>query len=630
MKKLLIALAWLLPCGAAAALLPPETNFGFCPSTFDESELIYHGSGKNNTIDAMIRISAADMPQIAKIMVGREKEETEYGEGWIVDSTDFDGYIVGVRCNLRVTPEQQSQIQVAVGTPDNIVATKSVWLRAGWNEVRFAEPIAIGAEDLYVGYRVFESQGLSGHHPVSALPHPAPSATNFINAGLTGWQDNSATGSMLIQAIIEGLYQAPNAATATVYGAPLVVAPSAPFEAMLNIVNMGYEPIHSLTVDYGHGSTDLTVEIPAGAAAQVPVTLTTSAEQSSDVPFVTSVTAINGSAVTPAYASTTHLYVTDDVFTRIPLIEEFTGLTCSNCPFMAYYLEQSRTLYNKPHTYVAHHAGFQKDELTQPIDDELTFLFTERTFNPAVMYDRSLLPGMTDIVTGATADNAQHYLDKLLSAEMVPALAGFTVEVNGTDVTVAGKVSTGSKTADGKVFISAYMVEDDIVPSAQNYPQNGVSYLVDPYAPDDMVSSFRHNGVIRANLCANTTGDPLQFDSEGLFSHNYTLPRELGANEHVVALVHRFDPADRTDCYVLNSADSKPFEESSIAEVTQSKGLQVVRALDGSIVCLTPVRSFEVYTPAGARVNPRHCPTGLYLIRATLPDGTPAATKSRL
>lgn len=618
MKRVILSLALTLPLALGAETF----NYGFCPDEAPAEQLNAHGSGKNNDLTALIRLSPESMPQVAA-MKGMQ--------------------ITGIRAMMRNDIERKSSIVAYSGTPESTpIATRDCWLFEGWNTVKFSEPITIGDEDIYLGYRANETQG-SGHHPVMAYNTPAPSETYYINIDLTGWQEMNSKGSVMIQAIIEGdpkVLETP-AATATVFGQPQLIAPESPFEASLSVKNLSSEPISSLTVDYGHGSIDLTEEIAPFANATIPVELRTAALEATDVPFVTTVTKINGKEVTPAYASTTHLYVTRDVFTRIPLIEEFTGLTCVNCPFMAYYLEDARVDYNKPHTYVAHHSGFQKDQLTQPVDEALLFLFGDpaNQANPAVMYDRSVLPGETEIIFKASEPSVEPYLSKILAAELVPALAEVNVSIEGNEVTVSGKVSTGSKTADGKVMLSAYLVEDDIIPTMDYLPQVGINFNVNPEAPDDLVSKFRHNGVIRANLTETSTGDPLQFDSEGLYSAKFTLP-EFGEkwnkdNCHVVALIHRFDPENRTDNYVLNSGDSKPFvpHESGISDVKAgAKGtLRAVRALDGSIVLLTPVTSAEAYTIAGARIDmTRPQPAGVYIIRATLPDGSSASTKINL
>lgn len=612
MKKFLLALTLTLPLALGAETF----NYGFCPEDATVDQLSAHGSGKNNDIEVMIRLSPKEMPQVAALKGSK---------------------ITGVRAMLRNDVERKSSIIARIGSLDTEVIKKDCWLLEGWNTVKFAEPIEIGDDDIYLGYRVNETQG-SGHHPVLVVPNPAPSGTYYININLSGWQDMSSRGSVMIQAIIDGdasVLDIP-AATATIYDFPQLIAPSSEFDTKISVKNLSSKPISSLTVDFGHGSVNLTADIAPFATAQLNATLVSPAEESTDSPYVTSVSAVNGIA-TEGYKSTAHLYITRDVFTRIPLIEEWTGLTCVNCPFMIYFLDRARIEYNKPHTYVAHHAGFNTDKLTQPVDNDLLFLFgaPNNQRNPAIMYDRSYLPGETEIIFGANEASTAPYVSKLVAAEHVPALANVNVTIDGDKVTVHGKVSTGPKTADGKVRISAYLIEDDIEP-LPDYPQMGINKDVAYDAPEDLVETFRHNGVIRANLTEVSTGDKLEFDAEGNYSVDFTLPefneKWNRDNCHVIAFIHRFDSSKLTDNYVLNSGDSRPFtpHESAIDEVTagESQNLRAVRGLDGSIVILTPVSKVEVFNTAGQTVNWRQPqPAGIYIVRATLPDGTVATTK---
>lgn len=612
MNKLLLTLSLLLPLSLGAETF----NYGFCPEDATEEEQTALGSGKNNGIEVMIRLSPAEMPQVAALKGSK---------------------ITGMRAKLRNDVEAQARIIARQGSLDAEPISKNCYLDKGWNTVKFATPIEIGEEDIYIGYRVNETQGTSGSHPVLACKVPSPSGTSFINVALTGWQDAGTKGSVMLQAIIDGdasVLDAP-AATATVYDFPQLVAPSAPFDATVSVKNLSSRPISSLTVDYGYGKAELSAEIAPFGVAQIPATLMTSQEENTDFPFVTSVSDINGTE-TAGYCSTAHLYVTKDVFTRIPLIEEWTGQTCKNCPFMAYYVDDARELFGKPHTYVAHHAGFAPDKLTQPVDEQLTFLFNGNMRNPAIMYDRSYLPGETEIVLGAKEPSPDEYINCLVAAQNIPALAEVNVSVNEKEVTVSGKVSTGSKTSDGKVYISAYLIEDNIKPTADNYPQLGINADVNPDAPADLVEKFRHHGVIRANLTTVDTGDKLEYDGEGYYEVKFTLPefdsKWNPCNMHVVSFIHRFDPANLTDNYVLNSGDSKPIEESSLREISAKAGsLNAVRGLDGKIVILTPIQSAEAFNAVGQKIDLRQAqPSGLYIIRALLPDGSRATSKIRI
>lgn len=601
-------------------LMAAETyRIGFAPLDPPEAETTFHGSGKTNDIEVMVRLSPSEMRHVAALK-GAE--------------------ITGIRFKSRCNVERKGMIQARAGALEGEnTASKECWIREGWNDVSFPTPVAIGDEDIFIGYRINENQG-SGHHPVVASVLPSPSDTYFINIGLTGWQEQGAHGAPLVEAVVEGPEGslAFPGAICTVYGAPRIISPDSEFEGMIAVKNVSSEPIGSLRLQNEWWSLDLTdCGVPAFGTMTVPVTLLSGPETGSDVAYSVDAVRINGTDTEAAYRSVTGLFVTEEVFRRVPLIEEFTGLTCQNCPFMAYYLEQAREEFSAPHTYVAHHAGFAPDELTQPVDEALTFLFTDgRTYNPAVMYDRSYLPSKTDIVQPARSASSEGYLSDLTDASLQPAYASLEVNVEGRQAVVSGRMISGPMTDDGKTCLSAYLVEDDIEPSILYLPQKGVTYDADPSAPEDMTESFRHNGVIRANLCGVMTGDSFDVDSEGNFTMTYELPEYDGLwdadNLHVVAFVHRYDPDDRTDCFVLNSADSRPYAEAGMKGVASEEPLlEVAVGRDGGIVVLTPAKAVKAYAADGKEVNVNgpHA-KGLYVVTAVLPDGRKAARKVRI
>ncbi|MDE7388129.1 MAG: hypothetical protein K2M97_02620, partial [Muribaculaceae bacterium] len=83
---------------------------------------------------------------------------------------------------------------------------------------------------------------------------------------------------------------------------------------------------------------------------------------------------------------------------------------------------------------------------------------------------------------------------------------------------------------------------------------------------------------------------------------------------------------------VLNAGDSKPFTPSaslgSIATDTKAESLKVTVTADGLVVIVSPIRSAEIYDTAGRRGSLTNAQRpGIYIVRATLPDGTPASAK---
>lgn len=613
--KLLAALALMAPGAASADIF----NYGFGPADAEVETLLARGSGSNTDLEAALRLSPAENTQIAALKGAK---------------------ITGLRFMLRCSAARAGKVQARIGdiTADPIAEKSNVRMFEGWNEVTFAEPIEIGTDDIYLLFRVNETQGQSGHHPILMDRNPAPSATQFMHIAASPWDDCSASGTIMMQAIIDGdptVLAAP-AAAAVVYDAPLQVAPNQPFGCSIHLRNLSTTPIQSVTVNSGVERKQFDVNIPALSSTTLTTELLADSILGSGIPFTTCVDAINGAPVTPAISSTTPLLVTADAFERIPLIEEFTGLTCGNCPIMAYYLEDALKEFGHPYVYVARHAGFEPDEITIPSDKALLRFFTGDSYNPAVMYDRSLLTGETEIIHGVREYSSKQYVTALNDARLRPALARVDVEMDGNNFTVSGKVTTGAATADGKVHLSVYLVEDNIKPSLTYMPQSGVQYQGYDDAPEDMVDRFRHNGVIRHDFCASANGDSLKFDAEGYFSENFTLPKLDSKwnkqNMHIVAFVHRYNNSNLLDNYVFNAGTGPHLEQSGIAQVEADHNTLILsRTPQGGIVAQTPVRSLEVYTLNGLKVSSsRPGPRGIYIIRATLPDSKLITTRRHL
>ena len=161
MKKFLLALTLTLPLALGAETF----NYGFCPEDATEDNMTSLGSGKNNNIEVMIRLSPSEMPQVAALKGSK---------------------ITGVRAKLRTDIERKGSIIARIGSLEtDVTAKKDCWLTKGWKEYKFTEPIEIGDEDIYVGYTAFETQGAAGSHHVLASNIPSPTATGFINIALS-------------------------------------------------------------------------------------------------------------------------------------------------------------------------------------------------------------------------------------------------------------------------------------------------------------------------------------------------------------------------------------------------------------------------------------------------------------
>lgn len=617
----------LLPLSAAAA--DGVSYFGFAPLEIEDAQKSFQGSGKNKYIEAAICLDPQVTPYLANLKGSQ---------------------IVGVRCYVRTDYKQKmkgySCVNLYEGSLNAEPVRKTVNFTAGWNEVMFDEPYTLGAEPVYVGFRVFELQGVQSH-PLVSYSKASVTGGFYVSIDRAPWEEVTSKGTLLIQAILADpdgkLLDAPGA-LAHPSEAPLIVAPDEAFEGSWYVHNFSTRPIKELIVETTDPARSYSLTLPepigTGESTQIPAEIFTGSTEGTDVKLTAAVTSINGVETAPAHHSSARLFVSADNFIRLPLIEEFTSLDCVNCPFMAYFLEKGREAFGKPHVFVAHHSGFKYDIFTQQVDKDIEYLFFGNKGNPYACYDRTILPGQTSIMVGAKTADVEPYTELITQANDIPALASVkvqtTLEGSELSVSVSGRMSTGDKTADGKVYISTYLIEDNIGREDTDLWQSGVDFDLDPDSPKDLVETYRHNGVIRVNLCTEPIGDLVNADAEGNYSVSYPAVKVDDAwareNCHVVSFLHRINKNDPRDNYVLNAGDSKPLGGSAaIEEVEQQEGRDALRfnvTADRRIAVTTAARAVRVFTLSGASVDAGSPLTpGIYLLQVTLPSGAKASRK---
>ena len=270
--------------------------------------------------------------------------------------------------------------------------------------------------------------------------------------------------------------------------------------------------------------------------------------------------------------------------------------------------------------YVAHHAGFQKDALTQPVDEALTFLFGEYgTYNPAVMFDRIVPVGQEVPVISAKVAEVEPYASALAQAAMRPAMASVNISAvksdEGITPHVEGRINTEMAASGVPLYLSVYFIEDGL--TTDEYPQFGMD---DEGAPSDLKDRFRHNGVIRHNFCTNVTGDQLVLGENNTYSVDFaTLPLANKnwklQNCQVVAFVHMLNQTNMRQNQVLN-ANRLPMAEILGISSESQPNLRPIVGSDGRIIVNSPNAEVSIYDLRGVRqaINSRLLP-GTYIVK---------------
>lgn len=563
MKKILcsLVLLWATACSLLAQGLIP---YGFTPDTIAAERLSAVGSGKSNYTAGLICLDPTQDSAVARLKGQQVK---------------------GVRCYLRAAYKQKSQkrscVMAALGTPGNVVAQTYVNFTAGWNDVLFEEPVTLGDEPLYVGAQVYETAGTP--YPLGTYGGVSVPEACWVNLDRAGWTSYNNHGALLMAALIDESAATKLARTVYVkeYSHPQTVAPDADFDGELYVMNQSNTAVHSLEISMqGEGAATATTKtltletpLPAYGATTLTTALRAGSKEGNPVSWTVRATKVDGQDAQPARAGESELYVTQDNFIRTPLIEEFTSQYCINCPQMLYFLDKAFEQYDSAYVYVAHHSGFANDAFTADVDLALDTLFNiwYGHGNPAIMYNRAVMPGQTTTVlgTGAHDNLAAPYLAFIRSAAASTAAASVNIDLqrDGSQLGVRVKGRVSRAMADKDLYLSVYLCEDSI----KAY-QMGVHSDRDADAPEDLVATFHHNGVVRAYYNTDIFGDALELGEDNTYDVTYPA-QELDSswvetNLRVVAIVHRVNRTNVDDNEALNAGQAWLARTSGIASTT--------------------------------------------------------------
>lgn len=625
--SLLLAALFLSVSGEAAG----EVYFGYAPLDFNPEATMAQGSGKNGYAEAAITLDPQTNPVVASL-TGKK--------------------ITGVRCYMRTdylqAKKRTSAINIRRGSLSADPVKNYADFREGWNEIALDEPVEITDQPIYIGPMVYETSG--NPYPFVAASGGAIPGGYSISLNKEAWQTLTQRGNLLMQVIIDAQPEDMKlAAQAAPYNLPSVVAPNSSFICGITLHNYSAVPIESaeITTVADNGETILTSDFkidppiaPFDSGAFEAVLPTGSMEDPA-VGYSISVTSLNSKAADVSPSTPFDLHVTSNAFIKIPLVEEFTSMSCVNCPYMAYYLDIALEEFNRPYVYITRHAGFVSDLFTLPSDKELLYLFGDgATFNPAIMYDRTVRSESdTDPVYNADPNpNPLGYIEALEEAAARPGYAKILVDSEISDgeanCVVSGRIADGVD-KEG-LYLCAYLIENGI-PAVPPYIQSGIYDAADD-APEDLVERFRHNGIVRIEFNKEALGLPLEVDpATNEFRVDFGSapfnPEWKSENCETVAFICRVNKDDLRDNYVLNAGgtrwnrlvDSGAGVESTVSD---RPGLKVCVTPDRRITVEGDFRSLDVWSADGRHMSSASAlPAGIYAVRVTLPDGSRHVSK---
>ena len=601
-------------------------RYGYAPEEIADVYKVYQGQGANGHLGGMICLDPAVDPVMERL-AGHQ--------------------IKGVRCYLHhdyMQARQKRSMVMHTTSLDAEPTTQICDFAEGWNEIYFDEPITIGSDPIYLGLQVYESGSAS--HPFVSYGAASVSGACWINLNKEGWNNYTERGTLLIQAILdeEAAPIIDNMVYAQVATSPQAAAPSQPYDGEVYFNNYTDEAINNVELQMlGQGDAEprvIQVEFDTPLTARegrnIPMDIYPGSEVGVSQTITLTVSKINGVDAQEARPGVTHHYVTKDAFSRTSLVEEYTSQNCVNCPFMIYYLDKAMHEYDKELVYITHHVGFVPDLFTKSGETDLVYLFGEEpSFNPAVMYDRRIMPGKVTPINGASVAETTPYTEAFNMVTQILAMAEVNIEVAHDEnegkigCTVSGRVNSELVAAGVPTYITVCLVEDNI-PVSDKYFQKGL--VEEEGAPDDLIESFRHNGVKRHVFTAHT-GDLLSFSDGNNYSVTYDAieidPEWNLDNCRIAAFVHKMDKVDMAQNEVLNAGQKWVTSTGSVNDIeSNNEEVRFIVNDNRTITVQGNVESYRVYNMQGQYISSNTCILpGVYVVTYKTHSGERGATK---
>lgn len=457
-KRLTIIIsAFVLCCGISTAQNKASSDFtdGQMAISFDTGEGTqwYDGTSKAETYDAAIRLT--DKSLIGKSIVGlRIPMESVDGIG------EMSGWL-SKELNL------QTENGVSVNAPD--IMTQDATPVEGWTEVNFDTPYVITEEGIYAGYSFKVSPLNSKNMKPLCLTTESDNDGAYLHTSRTSkykqWtnmnEETAGYGSLCLQVIVTGMDA--NAATIEIYP-DLNVQAGMEAEIPVTIRCHGYNGVSSIEYEYDfaglNGTRSYTLENPIQPSynklANVNLSIP-AVDEEGQYPIKIKITKVNGEPNTDSFPeSESVLNVFDFVPVHRPLMEEYTGTWCGNCPRGIAGIEKMKEMYPDHFICISFHNN-DPMEITTDFPSEI------RGF-PDAWIDRVY---RADPFTGY-GSSLEFKIDEVWEERYnQPATVGIDVTAEWADeseevINVTTTIKSQRKYTDGQLTVAYALVADEL------------------------------------------------------------------------------------------------------------------------------------------------------------------------
>lgn len=293
------------------------------------------------------------------------------------------------------------------------------------------------------------------------------------------------------------------------------------YEHKTHIFNFGTEAIHSIdvTMQIGDEKQHFAYEgldIPQFGLYEFSLpTLSSTVTGSTAIEVSIAVNDATETCIADnAFGSSAFFYPAN--MERALFVEEFTGMTCSNCPGGQRTLHAALEQHGQPYVQIMHHAGYAADLYSSDADFDYTMYYgSTSTYAPAAMINRVVNPAVSAVPVMNVGNS--FILPTLEYASSRPPYVSLGLHSDYDASTRQVQVTFDILAHDdlpGASLINVFLIQDGIT----GYQANGGN-------------DYEHNGLLRQVLTGNSWGlllpDEFGRDQHQQWTTSFTLPEAI-------------------------------------------------------------------------------------------------------
>ncbi|MDE6272234.1 MAG: hypothetical protein K2M31_04425 [Muribaculaceae bacterium] len=235
-------------------------------------------------------------------------------------------------------------------------------------EAVFPDGVRIPEEGLYLGYslKVEENSGGARTFPIAVVNGTTPGSLYFRSSILTQWDKTYHRMEYMSPMTVDLSVDMPDFAIVTSLPEKMRVKNSSESEVLLTYTNQSIEPIHTLKYHISTPEWDdereieisSTDEFAYGSISTLWIPFRTP-DVNGNSTLTLEILEVNGHAIVSdnRSKSSMKLRVLPEIPVYRPLVEEYTGLWCGNCPSGWVALEEARERHGEDFVFMTYHVN---------------------------------------------------------------------------------------------------------------------------------------------------------------------------------------------------------------------------------------------------------------------------------